>query len=669
MNSETICCINAYFLLCIYFSRTGPSHLVLAGDLMGTATDDTLHTPHIFPHLPDDSNNTGLYSASTERTTLTTSRLSSDEGSNQLTVVKCMSSSVEDNLSSVGLNEHDKDDKHYRKVTVLVERKIKKSTDSGTSSKTKLTRQNSIDLPDDLNGQNLRFEPLRNEDSKKEDKHCERTNDVLRNRDDRVMQIPVISISETPKSNASLQDIEFIDVNNQANEINVNLGKHRTQKPPSIGELVVAKKESKFLDVKSCLKGNYSKLISQKSIDMALVHFTNEAQCKMMDLNNISIEDLPDSTSVIKESVSSLSSQISQDSNRPADEINVQTISKRRRLMFSKSKSTSRNTSNDIEKIVEPNKPKSDQEMGGFCIETLGGNITSENSGYELMLKWPDGKKIYLKEVHRDGNETAEQRNVNETLETVFQSVPSPSANEIHKPNVRQKLKDMINCNNDRQILDGGSNIILNPLSLQTPIILPENYMVLPQISSLDANNIPVSTVLTSNIQLLSFVSPKIQNHQSVLIPNKMADYQTVNHVERNASQPVIRTISGGNIYSGDNAVILPNQGLKTLPQKGPSTNTYDPFNLNSLVNGSTSAKQVMKKLKGNSDFSNDNAKKIKTEANSNLSKNKTNEVKGNQNEEIRRQLVQERNRAAVSRYRYVIIINYFFCFLYGRIQ
>lgn len=614
---------------------------------MGTATDDTLHTPHIFPHLPDDTNSTGLYSANTDRTTLTTSRLSSDEGSNQLTVVKCMSSSVEDNLSSVGLNEHDKDDKHYRKVTVLVERKIKKS-DNETLSKSKLTRQNSIDLPDDLNAQNLRFENLRNEDSKKEDKLCE-CSDASRNRDDRIMQIPVISISETPKSNASLHNIEFIDVDNQANEISLNSSKHRTQRPPSLGELVVAKKDNKFLDVKSCLKGNYSKLISQKSIDMALVHFTNEAQCKMMDLNNISIEDLPDSTSVIKESVSSLSSQISQDLNRPVDEINVQTISKRRRLVFSKSKSTSKNASNDGEKIVEPNKAKSDQEMGGFCIETLGGKITSDNSGYELMLKWPDGKKVYLKEVHRDGTETVEQRNVNETLETVFQPVPSPNTNEIHKPNVKQKLKDMINCNNDRQILDGGGNIILNPLPLQTPIILPENYMLVPQISSLDATNKPVSTVLTNNIQLLSFVSPKIQNHQSVLIPNKMVDYQTVNHVEKNNSQPVIRTISGGNIYSGDNAVILPKQCVNTLVQKGPPTNIYDPFNL-SLVSGSTSVKHVKKKLTG--DSSNDNVKKFKNDASSNLSKNRPNEVKGNQSEEIRRQLVQERNRAAVSRYR-----------------
>ncbi|XP_077285412.1 activating transcription factor-2 isoform X2 [Arctopsyche grandis] len=110
------------------------------------ASDDTLHTPHIFPHMPDDSATNLFLNKPEDRRDLVQNRLGNDDIEHS-TINKCMKSNTEDNLSSLTIQNNERNDINEKNCMNIAEN-ITQNMKIPARSRLKLMRQNSVDLGD-----------------------------------------------------------------------------------------------------------------------------------------------------------------------------------------------------------------------------------------------------------------------------------------------------------------------------------------------------------------------------------------------------------------------------------------------------------------------------------------------------------------------------------------
>lgn len=445
--------------------------------------DDTLHTPHIFPHITND-NGLNLYKDDQLNTPVR-----SDTS-------KCLTS--EDNIPSL-------EDNRYYTSKSDNGKKIKRS-------QLKLVRQNSVDIVDESS--NMINEVTNNNiDDKivvKQGLKSRRTNNL------KEIRIPVISISDASKNDTDGQNVDKL-IKNEDSE------KSSLLTVPDVDK-----------NLKNLVNNNFNKLISQKSIDMELANFQREAAQKMHDMHSISIEDIPSMEEMGGEScIKNTSILIDK---------NLDNMAGNRSIIDNESSTIIPNLLNS--NIVYNDKGKNsfneDMSKHGFMIEdknmmnhmdSLANNKTPnhvrqsvifqkdsnltqnqgkiDNDGYELLLKWPGGKKVYLKEVYRDEDEEKSVSNI-KSLKSMPDSISimNDDSDAISSASVKRKLQDTIQAN--KKMIPSNFKVPIKQINkpqnnsvLKDCIILPQmftaNKLVTPHIIANPVSGLPVGLIPTTD--------------------------------------------------------------------------------------------------------------------------------------------------------------------------
>lgn len=508
-----------------------------------TAADDTLHTPHIFPHITND-NGLNLYNNKTDDQLNTPVRSLAND-----TSTKCLTSCTDDNISSLS-----NDNRYYT---------IKNDDGKkGKRSQLKLVRQNSVDIVDSESS-NLMIKEVTNnniEDKVVPMKQGLKSRRIIQCNSLKEIRIPVISISDSSKNDSMMDNQNIVDepmISDDSPKFNI-----KNEDSPKNSLLTVPEVDKNSL--KNSVNNNFNKLISQKSIDMALANFTREAAQKTHDMHSISIEDIDEmnnesciknsfilidknldnvtsNRSIIKNETSVInpnllnSNIVYNDKRKTAFEISDDDISKHPFILNEK------NVINHIDSLQSQVSNKNHVRQS-VIFQKDNNRILNvdkiDDNGYELLLKWPGGKKVYLKEVYRD-DDPDEKSTSSTSPKTMPDSISIIADDKISSASVKRKLHDTIQANKKpissnfkvpiKQMnkTQNNSNVLKD--CIISPQVLIANTLVTPHIITNQVSVLPV--------RMIPLTEPSICTNSNVAIKDSKS-------VSKNDSKSVSKNVS-----------------------------------------------------------------------------------------------------------------------------
>ncbi|XP_077285409.1 activating transcription factor-2 isoform X1 [Arctopsyche grandis] len=563
------------------------------------ASDDTLHTPHIFPHMPDDSATNLFLNKPEDRRDLVQNRLGNDDIEHS-TINKCMKSNTEDNLSSLTIQNNERNDINEKNCMNIAEN-ITQNMKIPARSRLKLMRQNSVDLGDgDIPTITIK-ENNRQENPSQEGLKSRR---IIQRNNLRDIRLPVISISDSSRHGTVINSRQTIDGMSSKSEF--------TEKPQNQSKdtslLTVPDIDVKN-NLRNSIKGKILKCMSQKSIEMELVRFTNDANKRTVDLNNISIEDMPNINEMSNDpsAKSNCSAQInilesqcsfieSSNSNISSNMLNsnIAYAGKEKKILSNSSTNNAYiqnklliSETNILDNMTISNSPIHNasnmkeihrktviSQKDSFKTDTIDEN---QNDGYELLLKWPDGKKVYLKEVFRD-DDSDEQKNNNNTTKVLPNSLTLLQNDSINVNNESASFKRKLDPlpSNTKRFTQSHANpkLPIKPITsencLKECLILPQTFITnklsSPHIMTNSIQVVPISNVLQQAQDILNKNSSLESSPSSSSVINKRSKNSCVIQKTNNTNKPTKRLDPDFSKTEFNNAKV--NDSSKTDPNK-----------------------------------------------------------------------------------------------------